>query len=236
MPPKKKDNRSKKIIQTTSSKKGVNGNAEAVRELTEEEILCAKLEEEARISAEARACTGSLASHDRSRDIKVENFSITFYGCELLQDTMLELNCGRRYGVIGLNGCGKSSLLAVLGNREVPIPDHIDIFYLTREIAASSKSALQCVMEVDEERIKLEKLAEQLATSEDDADQEELCDIYERLDDMSADLAEVKAARILHGLGFDKGMQQKMAKDFSGKFKLNKKKFKLINNYEDLFI
>lgn len=129
---------------------------------------------------------------------------------------MLELNCGRRYGVIGLNGCGKSSLLAVLGNREVPVPEHIDIFHLTREIPASSKSALQCVMEVDEERIKLEKLAETLITNEDDESQEQLMDIYDRLDDMSADKAEAKAARILFGLGFDTAMQQKAAKDFSG--------------------
>ncbi|XP_059223484.1 ATP-binding cassette sub-family F member 2 [Stomoxys calcitrans] len=218
----KKDARNKKITSISSAKKtnGVTNGNEPPREMTEEEILCAKLEEEARISAEARACTGSLASHERSRDIKIANFSITFFGCELLQDTMLELNCGRRYGVIGLNGCGKSSLLAVLGNREVPIPEHMDIFYLSREIPASSKTALQCVMEVDEERIKLEKLAEELAMSEDDSDQEQLIDIYERLDDMSADLAEVKAARILHGLGFDKNMQQKQAKDFSGGWRM----------------
>lgn len=152
------------------------------------------MEEEARINAEARACTGTLAVHPRSRDVKIANFSITFFGSELLQDTMLELNCGRRYGLIGLNGCGKSSLLACLGNREVPIPDHIDIFHLTREIPASTKTALQCVMEVDEERIKLEKLAEELATNEDDESQDQLIDIYERLDDMAADQAEAKAA------------------------------------------
>ncbi|XP_039959261.1 ATP-binding cassette sub-family F member 2 [Bactrocera neohumeralis] len=215
----KKDARNKKIQQISSSKKPTqNGTPE--RELTEEEKLCAKLEEEARISAEARSCTGSLAVHPRSRDVKIANFSITFFGSELLQDTMLELNCGRRYGVIGLNGCGKSSLLAVLGNREVPIPEHIDIFHLTREIPASTKTALQCVMEVDEERIKLEKLAEELAMSDEDDAQEQLIDIYERLDDMSADQAEAKAARILHGLGFDKEMQQKQAKDFSGGWRM----------------
>lgn len=49
--------------------------------------------------------------------------SITFYGSELIQDTTLELNCGRRYGLIGLNGSGKSALLSALGNREVPIPE-----------------------------------------------------------------------------------------------------------------
>jgi len=196
-----------------------NGTTKSV-ELTEEEKLCAKLEEEARINAEARACTGSLAVHPRSRDVKIDNFSITFFGSELLQDTMLELNCGRRYGLIGLNGCGKSSLLSVLGNREVPIPEHIDIFHLSREIPASTKTALQCVMEVDEERMKLEKLAEELATREDDESQDQLMDVYERLDDMSAEQAEAKAARLLHGLGFNKQMQQKQAKDFSGGWRM----------------
>lgn len=158
------------------------------------EALCKKLEEDMRLNAEARSCTGALALHPRSRDIKLDNFSITFHGCELVQDTMLELNCGRRYGLIGLNGSGmhaqirlptslmnypicviiailltgKSTLLAVLGNREVPIPDHIDIFHLTREMPASEKTALQCVIEVDEERSRLEKLVEELVACEDD--------------------------------------------------------------------
>lgn len=84
---------------------------------------------------------------------------------------MLELNCGRRYGLLGLNGSGKSSLLSVLGNREVPIPDQIDIFHLTREMPASDKTALKCVMEVDEERMRLEKLAEELIDCEDEDSQ-----------------------------------------------------------------
>lgn len=129
---------------------------------------------------------------------------------------MLELNCGRRYGLLGMNGSGKSSLLSVLGNREVPVQDHIDIFHLTREIPASSKTALECVMEVDTERILLEKQAEELATQEDDESQEQLMDIYERLDEMSSDQAEARASRLLYGLGFDKHMQAKAAKDFSG--------------------
>ncbi|KAK6618590.1 ATP-binding cassette sub- F member 2 [Polyplax serrata] len=189
-------------------------------EISEEEALCKKLEADARLNAEARSCTGSLALHPRSRDIKIENFSVTFHGCELMQDTLLELNCGRRYGLLGLNGSGKSTLLAVLGNREVPIQDHIDIFHLTREIPASDKTALQCVMEVDEERVRLENLAEQLAAQEDDESQEQLMDIYERLEDISADTAEVRAANILHGLGFSKEMQDKKSKDFSGGWRM----------------
>lgn len=41
-------------------------------------------------------------------------------------------------------------------------------------------------------------------------------DVYDRLDDLSADTAEARAAHILHGLGFSKAMQQQATKDFSG--------------------
>lgn len=102
----------------------------------------------------------------------------------------------------------------------MPIPSHIDIFHLNREMPASSKTALECVMEVDEERIKLEKMAEELVANEDDESQDQLMDIYERLDEMSADQAEAKAARLLFGLGFDKDMQNKKAKDFSGGWRM----------------
>ncbi|XP_076236863.1 ATP-binding cassette sub-family F member 2 [Calliopsis andreniformis] len=195
---------------------GTNGTTP----MSTEEALCIKLEADARLNAEARSCTGSLASHPRSRDIKISNFSITFHGCELLQDTMLELNCGRRYGLLGLNGSGKSTLLAVLGNREVPIPDQIDIFHLTREMPASNKTALECVMEVDEERVRLEKLAEELVECDEEDAQEQLMDVYERLEDMSADTAEARAAHILHGLGFTAKMQKTPTKDFSGGWRM----------------
>jgi ATP-binding cassette subfamily F protein 2 len=176
-----------KADEQNSSQNGDSTSQNGSIELSAEEALCAKLEADARLNAEARACTGSLAVHPKSRDIKIANFSITFHGCEMLQDAMLELNCGRRYGLLGLNGSGKlifsrkkiemqveclltgkSTILAVLGNREVPIPEHIDIFHLTREMPASDKTALQCVMEVDEERVRLEKLAEGLVACEDD--------------------------------------------------------------------
>lgn len=188
--------------------------------LTYEEELCRKLEEEARLSAEARSCTGVLGIHPMARDIKIDNFSVTFYGSELLQDTKLELSVGNRYGLIGANGCGKSALLAVLGNREVPIQEHIDIYYLDREVPASEKTAIQAVMEADEERIKLEKLAEELATIEDNEAQEYLMQVYERLDDLGADSAEARASHLLSGLQFTAAMQNKKCKDFSGGWRM----------------
>merc|ERR1712018_1127697 len=98
--------------------------------------------------------------------------------------------------------------------------EHIDIYYLSREMPASEKTALEAVKEADEERIKLEKLAEELVHLEDDESQEYLREVYDRLDELGADTAEAKASHILKGLGFDKTMQAKKCKDFSGGWRM----------------
>ncbi|KAL8167382.1 hypothetical protein V2J09_008881 [Rumex salicifolius] len=166
-----------------------------------------------------RTCTGILCSHPQSRDIRIESLSLTFHGHDLIVDSILELNYGRRYGLLGLNGCGKSTLLASIGCRELPIPEHMDIYHLTREIDASDMSSLEAVINCDEERLKLEKEAEMLS-AQDDGGGEALERIYERLDAMDASTAEKRAAEILYGLGFNKEMQAKKTRDFSGGWRM----------------
>lgn len=53
-------------------------------------------------------------------------------------------------------------MLETIGSRDIPIPQHIDIFHLKNEMEASDKTALECVMEVDEERMRLEAEAAEL--------------------------------------------------------------------------
>lgn len=68
--------------------------------------LAKELDEFEMRKMEARAVTGVLASHPNSTDVHISSLSLTFHGQELLSDTSLELNSGRRYGLIGLNGTG----------------------------------------------------------------------------------------------------------------------------------
>ncbi|KAI3790249.1 hypothetical protein L2E82_03150 [Cichorium intybus] len=103
--------------------------------------------------------------------------------------------------------------------RELPIPDHMDIFHLTREIEASDMSSLEVVMNCDDERIKLEAEVECIA-AHDAGGGEALDRIYERLDAMDATTAEKRAAEILNGLGFDKKMQEKKTRDFCGGWRM----------------
>jgi ATP-binding cassette subfamily F protein 2 len=128
-----------------------------------------------------RSVTGVWAAHPQARDIQVDSFTLLFHGHELLADTRLELNFGRRYGLLGPNGCGKSCMLKAIAARELPIPDHIDMFLVDREIAATDKTALEAVKEVDDEKTRLEAEAEMLAERDMTPEVEaRLSDVYER--------------------------------------------------------
>ena len=80
-----------------------------------------------------RTVTGVLASRETALDVKIERFSMQVNGTELISECNLELNHGRRYGLIGQNGCGKSNLLSAIAKREIPIPEHIDIYHLAKK-------------------------------------------------------------------------------------------------------
>jgi len=217
---KKKETAKKSNKKTNGHTNGVtNGISNGIDHKDDLEDLTEELDD-LDLAAEHRAVTGVLGSHYQSRDVHVNNLSITFHGAVILQDTRLEMNVGCRYGLMGINGCGKSTLLSVIGKREIPIPESLDIFHLKREMPPSDKTALMCVMEVDKERVFLEKKAELLAASDTDGAQDLLMEIYERLDELDADTAEMRASNILKGLGFTQSMQYTQVKNFSGGWRM----------------
>jgi ATP-binding cassette subfamily F protein 2 len=197
------------------------------------------------LAAAGTICTFSASRKGvdaRARDINVSNFTLQHMGGVYLDETEIVLNHGNRYGLIGRNGCGKSTLLKALGARAVPIPNSIDVFHLKEEIEPSdTMSALDAVMSVDDERLKLEQQAEDLnhllseyavnPPAEDpeypkspEEIEEEIMEalnvVYERLDALDASTAEVRARQILSGLGFTHAMQSKKTKEFSGGWRM----------------
>lgn len=114
-----------------------------------------------------RVTTGVLASLPASRDVKITSASLVFHGKVLITDTTLELNFGRRYGLLGENGCGKSTLLKAIDKREYPIPEHVDIYLLNEGAPPSELGALEWVVkEAENEMDRLDKLAEDILEKE----------------------------------------------------------------------
>jgi ATP-binding cassette subfamily F protein 2 len=126
-----------------------------------------------------RVTTGVLASLPASRDVKITSASLVFHGKVLITDTTLELNYGRRYGLLGENGCGKSTILKAIAAREYPVPDHVDIYLLNQGAAPSDLGALEWVVrEAENEMERLDKLAEDIL-EKDGPESPILMDLYE---------------------------------------------------------
>jgi len=98
-----------------------------------------------------------------SDDVHVHKFTISLGGKTLFHDAKMVLAYGHRYGLIGPNGCGKSTLMTAIGrggNEEIQksIPPNMDILLVEQEVEASDEiSALQMVVNADERRTALLK-------------------------------------------------------------------------------
>ncbi|CAB1097949.1 ABC [Ectocarpus sp. CCAP 1310/34] len=95
------------------------------------------------------------AAEDGSTDVTVLGFSITAPKRELLRDADLRLAAGRRYGLLGPNGRGKSTLLRFLAARELPVPAAVDVLLVEQEAEASERPVVEQVLLADERRREL---------------------------------------------------------------------------------
>ena len=182
---------------------------------------------------QSEATVGSITAKytPGSTDIHIEGLDLAFGGMTLLEGATLNIPYGRRVGVIGRNGCGKTTLMRAIARRELPLPEDMDIVYVEQEIAGCEKTPLEIVLEsdlvrqelLDEEQELLERMNESDAEGkEPDARiTDRLAEVYEKLGQMDADRAKARAAEILDGLGFSEfDMTQKTVNEFSGGWRM----------------
>lgn len=123
---------------------------------------------------------------------------------------------------------GKSTIMKAIAARAIPIPENLDIYFLNSEYPARDDiTALEAVMESNEEVQELEQKAEMLNHAMADADedkqieiQDSLEQIYSRLEQLDASSAQARATQILFGLGFTTKMQHMKTKEFSGGWRM----------------
>ncbi|KAF9675117.1 hypothetical protein SADUNF_Sadunf10G0198000 [Salix dunnii] len=77
------------------------------------------------------------------KDITIDNFSVSARGKELLKNTSVKIAHGRRYGLVGPNGMGKSTVLKLLAWRKILVPKNIDVHLVEQELMGSDAAESQ---------------------------------------------------------------------------------------------
>ncbi|ORC90477.1 ATP-binding cassette protein [Trypanosoma theileri] len=155
-----------------------------------------------------------------SRNISLKKVSVSVNGKILFNDTDVKLSAGSRYGLMGPNGRGKSTILRLLSSRELPVQSNLDLLLVEQEqeFHASDVSAVQAVMDSHKKQkeymMEAASLREKLELSEEEMLRLQF--LEEELDVMGASRAEARARTILFGLGFPTEWHERPTKSFSG--------------------
>ncbi|CAK0799976.1 unnamed protein product, partial [Prorocentrum cordatum] len=142
-------------------------------------------------------------------------------GLDLLERCCFNMGPGRRYGLIGRNGKGKSTLLRYLAARRVGgMPASLTVHYVSQEVslsaAALEQTPVQAVVEADVERRVLLAEVAALEGKAGAAEVERLQTCMDQLEAIGADTAGERAEELLANLGFSEELRGRNLGALSG--------------------
>ncbi|MDG6478546.1 ABC transporter ATP-binding protein [Glaesserella parasuis] len=142
----------------------------------------------------------------------------------LLEQANATIHTGQKVGLIGKNGCGKSSLFALLKNElqaeggDASYPKNWSIAWVNQETPALDDiSALDYVIQGDREYTQLTAQLEQ-ANLENNGNL--IATLHAQLDTIDAWTIQSRASTLLNGLGFSTEQLQLPVKSFSGGWRM----------------
>ncbi|MEO7051822.1 MAG: ATP-binding cassette domain-containing protein [Rhodanobacter sp.] len=137
----------------------------------------------------------------------------------LLSDIDLVIQSGWRLGVIGRNGCGKSSLFAALQGKlesdagDLEMSAKLRLASVAQETPALPDAAIDYVLGGDEE---LAAAINDEADAGERGDMEAMAKAHQRIEDLNGYDGRARAGRLMHGLGFAPETHERAVKEFSG--------------------
>ena len=155
--------------------------------------------------------------------IVFNNLSLKRAQTELLENANATINPKQKVGLVGKNGCGKSSLFALLKKQlqpesgEVTYPSNWALSWVNQETPALEISALDYVIQGDREYCRLQA---ELAQANKRNDGNAIARIHDRLDTINAWTIQSRAETLLHGLGFTQAETAQAVKSFSGGWRM----------------
>jgi ATP-binding cassette subfamily F protein 3 len=168
--------------------------------------------------------------------LNIQGITYLQSGIPLLENGSLQIFPQQRVGLVGKNGCGKSTLFRLI--RGIIKPDNGEIYFqsgktiafVEQEIINSNQPAIDFVLDGDVELRQLEKV---LAQAEHNATWFEAQQRYEVIEGYTA---RARAARLLDGLGFANDALEHPVSHFSGGWRMRLNLARALMHRADLLL
>ncbi|WP_110337458.1 ribosomal protection-like ABC-F family protein [Nitrosomonas sp. Nm84] len=157
-------------------------------------------------------------------------------GTPLLENSNLQVFANQRVGLVGKNGCGKSTLFRLIrgvikpDSGEVSLQPGKTIAFVEQEIINSDQLAIEFVLDGDVELRQLEKI---LTQAEHDTAWFEAQQRYETINGY---IARARAAQLLNGLGFANHALEQPVSHFSGGWRMRLSLARALMHRADLLL
>jgi ATP-binding cassette subfamily F protein 3 len=168
--------------------------------------------------------------------LNIQNITYLQGGIPLFQSANLQAFANQRIGLVGHNGCGKSTLFRLIRGEiksdggEVSLQSGKTLGFVEQEIANSEQAALAFVLDGDAQLRQLEKI---LAQEQHDAAWFEAQQHFEAIDGYGAP---ARAAQLLNGLGFDTDTLERPVSSFSGGWRMRLNLARALMHRADLLL
>ncbi|MCD9463448.1 ABC transporter ATP-binding protein [Photobacterium phosphoreum] len=144
-------------------------------------------------------------------------------GKVLLENATATINPGDKVGLVGKNGCGKSTLFALLKNElsldggNCQFPSNWELAWVAQETPALERAAIEYVIDGDREYRELER---QLIAAELADNGNKVAELHGKIDTIGGYSINARAAELLNGLGFSQHQMQWNLTQFSGGWRM----------------
>jgi len=152
--------------------------------------------------------------------LHINDLTYRIEGRPLFTQATLAISEGQKFGLVGRNGTGKSTLFRLIkgdispDDGEINFRKNMRMGAVDQEVPSGPQSLMETVLAADTERSAL------LTEAETATNPDRIAVIHTRLSDIQAYSAKARAGSILSGLGFSGEDQQKPCSDFSGGWRM----------------
>jgi len=171
--------------------------------------------------------------------LKLSNVSLRRGTKVLFENVSFTVHAGQRVGISGANGCGKSSLFAMVLDSLQPdsgdfsIQSGFVIAHVAQELAATEQAAIEFVIDGDKE---LRDIQQKIAQAEEQHDGHRAAELYAELETIQGYTANSRAAILMNGLGFKATDLNNPVTSFSGGWRVRLNLAKALMCRSDLLL